>query len=178
MRLLPEWNLFTAGVVTSIIWFIILLCIISVYRKEHQRKTHDPVNWGIVLTFVIGVVGSLIILGIMYFFVSVYMYYKGTNTTMHEYLIYLVVINAFWSNGWSIYGIIKYKRKSSPILKSVKITNFTNSLTSIVLTQVVLLDKYAKEYDLAQINGYAGMFVSLVIMFLVLYMIIKSIQKS
>ena len=59
MCLLPEWNLFTAGVVTTIIGFIILLCIIPVYRKDHPRKPHGPVNWGIVLTWTIGVVGSL-----------------------------------------------------------------------------------------------------------------------
>ena len=118
----------------------------------------------------------LILLGIMYFFVSVYMYYKGTNTTMHEYLTYLVALNAFWSIGWSIYGMVKYKRKSNPILKSVKLTNFANALTSIVLTQVVLLDTYASEYDLAEVNGYTGMVVSLVIIILGLYMIIN-IQK-
>ena len=115
----------------------------------------------------------LILLGIMYFFVSVYMYYKGTNTTMHEYLTYLVALNAFWSIGWSIYGMYKYKRKSSPILKSVKITNFANALTSIVLTQVVLLDTYAKEFDLSDVNGYTGIVVSLIIMIMGLYMIIN-----
>ena len=122
----------------------------------------------------------LIILGIMYFFVSVYMYYKGTNTTMHEYLAYLVALSAFWSIGWSIYGMVKYKRRSSPILKSVKITNFANALTSIVLTQVVLLDTYASEYDLDAVNGYTGMVVSLVIVILGLYMIIniKSVEES
>ena len=115
----------------------------------------------------------LIILGIMYFFVSVYMYYKGTNTNMHEYLTYLVALNAFWSIGWSIYGMAKYKRKSNPILKSVKITNFANALTEVVLTQVVLLDTYAKEYDLSQINGYTGMAVSITIILMGLYMIIN-----
>ena len=118
----------------------------------------------------------LVILGIMYFFVSVYMYYKGTNTTLHEYLTYLVALNAFWSIGWSIYGIVKFKRKSNPILKSVKLTNFANALTSIVLTQVVLLDTYAKEYDLSKINGYTGMAVSIVIIIIGIYMIIN-IQK-
>lgn len=115
----------------------------------------------------------LILLGIMYFFVSVYMYYKGTNTTMHEYLTYLVALNAFWSISWAIYGMAKYKRKSSPILKSVKITNFANALTSIVLTQVVLLDTYASEYNLAQVNGYTGMAVSFIIIIMGLYMIIN-----
>lgn len=115
----------------------------------------------------------LIVLGISYFFVSVYMYYKGTNTTMHEYLTYLVALNAFWQIGIAIHGMIKYKRKSNPILKSVKITNFANALTSIVLTQVVLLDTYASEYNLTSINGYTGMGVSLIIIILGLYMIIN-----
>lgn len=114
----------------------------------------------------------LILLGIMYFFVSVYMYYKGTNTTMHEYLTYLVALSAFWSIGWAIHGMIKYKKKSSPILKAVKITNFANALTSIVLTQVVLLDTYAKEYNLNNVNGYTGMAVSIIIILLGMYMII------
>ena len=62
------------------------------------------------------------------------------------------------------------------ILKSVKLTNFANALTSIVLTQVVLLDTYASEYDLAQVNGYTGMAVSLIIIIIGVYMIIN-IQK-
>ena len=115
----------------------------------------------------------LILLGIMYFFVSVYMYYKGTNTTMHEYLTYLVALIAFWSIGSAIYGLIKYKRDHTPIIKAVKITNFANALTSIVLTQVVLLDTYASEYDLSQINGYTGMVVSFAILIMGIYMIIN-----
>lgn len=60
MCLLPEWDLFTPGVVVSIIGFIILLCIIPVYRKDHPKKKSEPVNYGIVLTFIVGIVGSLI----------------------------------------------------------------------------------------------------------------------
>ena len=62
MCLLPEWNMFTAGVVTTIIGFIILLCIIPVYRAAHPKKSKEkkPTDWGIVLTWTIGVVGSLI----------------------------------------------------------------------------------------------------------------------
>ena len=112
----------------------------------------------------------LILLGIMYFFVSSYMYYKGTNTNMHEYITYLVALIAFTSIGTAIYGMIKYKRNQDPIIKGIKITNFANALTSIVLTQVVLLDTYAKGYD-STINGYTGMGVSLIIIGLGLYMI-------
>ena len=52
-------------------------------------------------------------------------------------------------------------------------TNFANALTSMVLTQVVLLDTYAKEYDLAQVNGYTGMGVSIIIIIIGLFMIIN-----
>lgn len=113
----------------------------------------------------------LIMLGIMYFFVSSYMYYKGTNTNMHEYISYLVALIAFTSIGKAIYGMIKYKRNTEPIIKGIKLTNFANALTSIVLTQVTLLDIYSEGYD-STVNGYTGMGVSLIIIVLGLYMII------
>lgn len=60
MCLISEWNMFTAGIIVSIIGFIILLCIIPVYRSTHPKKQHEPINWGIILTWIIGVVGALI----------------------------------------------------------------------------------------------------------------------
>ena len=60
MCLIPEWNMFTAGVIVTIVGFIILLCIIPVYRSSHPKKEHAPINWGIILTWTIGVVGALI----------------------------------------------------------------------------------------------------------------------
>ena len=113
----------------------------------------------------------LIFLGIAYFFVSVYMYYKGTNTNMHEYITYLVALIAFSSIGTAIYGMIKYKRNQEPLIKGIKVTNFANALTTIVLTQVVLLDTFGGDYD-SRLNGYTGMGVSLIIITLGLYMII------
>ena len=62
MCLIPEWNLFTLGVIVAIIGFIILLCIIPVHRKSHPRKERErkETDWGLVLTWIIGVVGALI----------------------------------------------------------------------------------------------------------------------
>jgi len=119
----------------------------------------------------------LIFLGIVYFFVSSYMYYKGTNTNMHEYITYLVAVMAFYGIVSSIYGIIKYKRNEEPVIKGIKITKFASALTSIVLTQVVLLDTYATNYD-SSINGYTGMGVSVIIMMLGLHMIISAKKDS
>ncbi len=60
MCLIPEWNLFKTGVVVAILGFIILLCIIPVYRSNHPKKEHAPINWGIVFTWFIGVSGALV----------------------------------------------------------------------------------------------------------------------
>lgn len=113
----------------------------------------------------------LILLGIMYFFVSSYMVFNGTNTDIHEYITYLVAFIAFYSVSVAIYGMVKYKRNSEPIIKGIKLTNFASALTSIVLTQVVLLDTFAGEYD-STVNGYTGMGASLIIILIGLYMIL------
>lgn len=60
MCLVTEWDLLKVGVVVSIVGFIVLLCIIPVYRQNYPKKEHGPINWGIVLTFVIGTLGALI----------------------------------------------------------------------------------------------------------------------
>ena len=60
MCLIPEWKLFKVGVVVAVLGFIVLLCIIPVYRKNHPRKEHAPINFGIVFTWFIGIVGALV----------------------------------------------------------------------------------------------------------------------
>ncbi|MBO5477614.1 MAG: hypothetical protein J6A15_07680 [Clostridia bacterium] len=140
--------------------------IIKKLKNKELVMKHEVKNYlqnGVMLIFV----------GIMYFFVSSYMYYKGTNTNMHEFITYLVALMAFSSIGNAIYGMIKYKRNEEPIIKGIKVTNFASALTSIVLTQVVLLDTFHTGYD-STINGYTGMGASIIIIILGLYMIISA----
>lgn len=60
MCLVAEWNMFKPGVVVEIIGFLILFCIIPVYRSTHPKKKRGPINWSLVATFVVGIVGSLV----------------------------------------------------------------------------------------------------------------------
>lgn len=60
MCLIPEWNMFKTGIIVSIVGFVILLCIIPIYKSSHPKKEHKPINWGIVFTWVIGVAGALL----------------------------------------------------------------------------------------------------------------------
>lgn len=118
----------------------------------------------------------LIFLRIIYYGVSVYMYYKTTPTNMHEYLTYLVALVAFYSISSTIYGIIKYKKKDIMLL-SIKYTNLANALTSIVLTQVVLLSTFGNSNDYRLLNSITGMCSSIIIIIVGLYMIINKKRK-
>ena len=61
MCLIPEWDLFKVGVIAGVIGFVILLCIIPIHRKANPRKiVKRKTDWGLVLTWTIGIIGSLI----------------------------------------------------------------------------------------------------------------------
>lgn len=61
MGLIPEWNMLKEGIIVGIIGFIILLCIIPIYRKNHPKtKVNKKTDWGIIATWIIGLVGSLV----------------------------------------------------------------------------------------------------------------------
>ena len=61
MCLISEWNLLKLGIVVGIIGFIILLCIIPIYRKEHPKKVNNKqIDKGLVLTWIVGIIGALI----------------------------------------------------------------------------------------------------------------------
>ena len=61
MVLIPEWNMLKEGIIVGIIGFVILLCIIPIYRKNHPKtKVNKKINWGIISTWIIGVIGSLV----------------------------------------------------------------------------------------------------------------------
>lgn len=61
MGLILEWNMLKEGIIVGVIGFIILLCIIPIYRKNHPKtKVKKQTDWGIVATWIIGVIGSLV----------------------------------------------------------------------------------------------------------------------
>lgn len=61
MGLIPEWNMLKEGIIVGIIGFIILLCIIPVYRKSHPKnKEKKQLALGIIATWTIGIIGALV----------------------------------------------------------------------------------------------------------------------
>lgn len=103
MTLIPEWDLFNTGVVVAIIGFIVLLCIIPIHRKHHPRKMSGKINWGIVATWIIGVVGALV----MGFGMSRVMIDTATKTDMIVGIITGIVGLLVCVLNYPIYSYIK-----------------------------------------------------------------------
>jgi len=107
MCLIPEWNMLKAGVIVSIIGFVILLGIIPVYRSSHPKKEHKPVDWGIVLTWIVGLVGALI----MGFGMSKIMVGETTTSDMIVGLITGVVGLVVCVLNYPIYAYIRSNKE-------------------------------------------------------------------
>ena len=106
MCLVTEWNMLKAGVVVSIIGFFILLCIIPIYKSSHPKKKHGPINWAIVITWIVGVVGALV----MGFGMSKIMVGTASSTDMIVGLITGVVGLVICVLNYPIYAYIKNNR--------------------------------------------------------------------
>ena len=107
MCLIPELNMLKAGVIVSIVGFVILLGIIPVYRSSHPKKEHKPVDWGIVLTWIVGLVGALI----MGFGMSKIMVGETTTSDMIVGLITGVVGLVVCVLNYPIYAYIRSNKE-------------------------------------------------------------------
>lgn len=107
MCLVTEWGTFIPGVVTAVIGFIILLLIIPIYRKNHPaKKEKKPINWSLVLTWTVGVIGSLI----MGFGMSKIMVGEATKTDMIVGMITGVVGLLICVLNYPIYAYLKVEK--------------------------------------------------------------------
>lgn len=59
MCLVEEWNTLKLGIIVSVVGFIVLLALISIYRKEHPKKKKE-INYSLVITFIVGIIGALV----------------------------------------------------------------------------------------------------------------------
>lgn len=104
MGLIPEWDMLNVGIIVGTIGFIILLCIIPIYRKSHPKiKTKKQTDWGIVATWIIGVVGTLV----MGYGMSKVMVGEATKSDMIIGLITGIVGLVICVLNYPIYSYIK-----------------------------------------------------------------------
>ena len=109
MGLIPEWDMLSTGIIVGTIGFIILLCIIPVHRKSHPKKSKErkETDWGLVATWIIGIIGSLI----MGFGMSKVMVGGATKSDMIVGIITGVIGLMICVLNYPIYSYIKSDKK-------------------------------------------------------------------
>lgn len=121
----------------------------------------------------------LVLLGIAYLIINLTIFKTGkTHNNIDGYLVYLVALISFSSFGTAIVGIVKYRRKNDPIVAAACQGNIAKALTSIVLTQVALLDEFSDIPERIQIDGITGMTVGIIIILLGIRMVIKIVKED
>lgn len=109
MVLIPEYNMLKYGIFIGIIGLIILLSIIPIYRKYHPKKKKDRVNTAIIVTWIAGVAGALI----MGFGMSKVMVENSNSTDMVVGIITGIAGLIVCVLNYPIYAYIKENKKSS-----------------------------------------------------------------
>lgn len=117
----------------------------------------------------------LVLLGIAYFIINLIIFKTGkTNNDLDGYLVYLTALLSFSSLVTAIISLKKYRTKHDPIVAAACQGNIAKALTSVVLTQVTLLDEFGpKTNRIVKIDGITGMIVGIIIIALGLRMVSK-----
>lgn len=173
------------GIIYSSIWFIMnagFYGILSIsryrsirdYKRVKKEKSKEKKNI-IEYTNYLYNGWLLILLGIAYLIINIFMFISGsTNNNLEGYLVYLVALLSFSSMVTAIIGLIRYRRKHNTIISAVCQCNIAKALTSLVLTQVVILDEFCeKSVRITKIDATTGMIVGIIIIGLGARMVIK-----
>jgi len=178
------------GIIYSSIWFFMNAVFYGILTFSKYRSVRDyakikrvkdrSLRRKIAYTNYLYNGWLLILLGVAYFIINLIMFKtENTNNNVGGYLVYLVAIISFSSITTAIIGVKKYRRKHDPIVAAACQGNIAKALTSIVLTQVVLLDELTKKSNkIVKIDGITGMCVGLIIILLGIRMVVKIIKED
>ena len=121
----------------------------------------------------------LALLGVAYLIINFIIFKTGkTHNNLDGYLIIIVALISYFSLTTAIIETIKYKRKKDPIVSAACQGNIAKALTSIVLTQVAILDEFSSNINRIKIDCVTGMIVGFAIIMLGLRMVIKITKED
>ena len=100
-----------------------------------------------------------------------------TSNMFFEYaglMIYAVAAFTFFNLTMAIYNIFKARKHNDIHVQTIRNINLVSSLVSIVVLQVAMFQAFKPEYNTSIANGLTGGGISLLILALSIFMIIKA----
>lgn len=92
-------------------------------------------------------------------------------------MIYVMATYTFYKLTLSIFNLVKARRQNDHIIKSIKSLGFADSLVSIFALQTAMFAAFAEDANVAVFNALTGGVVSIVIIVIGIYMIVKGHAK-
>ena len=171
-----------SGIVFKSIWFIsfalyymLLVLLRSNIAKQELKddtKSEDEYikyrNTGIILLFMNVILTMIILIIVNQKIMNIYPNWIAISVAV--YTFYLLFV--------SIYNLIKYRKYKSPLISSSKVINVITSLVSLVSLEIILIPTFgSNQTEFFEIMIMAtGGGISLIIIIISLYMIIKSTE--
>lgn len=103
-----------------------------------------------------------------------------TSNMYFEYvgiMIYAVASYTFYKLTLAIINIFKARRQEDLYIQSIRNINLTSALVSIIVLQVAMFQAFSTENNTSFANGLTGGAVSLIILLLGIFMIVKANKK-
>lgn len=165
------------GIMTGSVWYISITAYYSVliamkgYVFYSKKKHNDKNSQCATMRFC----GSMfIILTVAFSGIIVLIY---TSNMYFEYaglMIYAVALYTFIKLTDAIINLFKARKQDDLYVQSIRNINVASALVSLVVLQVALFQAFSPESNLSFANGLTGGAVSLAILALGIYMIIKA----
>ena len=171
-----------SGIVYKSLWFItfslyyLLLVIVRINIVKEEIKSDKSLSdeWmkyrkcGIILLFM-NVILTMIILVILNMKITI---------KYHMYIVILMAIYTFYIMIYSIINLFKYRKLNSPLVLASKVVNFISCLISMLSLEIVMLSTFGEnkmKFNEIMIMTTGG-FLSIIILVICMYMIIKSTE--
>lgn len=135
------------------------------WNKDDKVKQAKTYRWcGFMFIFLTIALSGIIVL---IYTSNMYFEYAGL-------LIYVIATYTFYTLTLSIVNIFKARKQNDLYIQSIRNVNLVTSLVSIVVLQVALFQAFSPESNTSFANGLTGGAVSLVILGLGMFMVIKA----
>lgn len=113
------------------------------------------------------------LIGVSYLFICLRMYVWGEANTYPFYIIYGVAAVAFYKTGVSIYGMVVSRKMNNPLLTTMKVIAFVDSMVSIVAVQCALLTMEESAESATQSSALLGAAFSVMFIGIGIYMLLR-----
>lgn len=128
------------------------------YNSQYVKNNEEKKAYGVMGKFII-------LLGFIYFLISLKMYWSSEAIVYTGYIVYLIALVSFSKLGIAIYGVYISKNLHEPHVAALRVINFADALVSLVVTQATLIELgNGSLVNHNAWNAYLGFAVSLLIM--------------